>query len=210
MKRLFVLPALLGLVAIAGCGSSSSPTAEANPSGSTNSSDPGAVVAPSSMSNPTAAAPASVGSPADVVSQFLDEIRRGGEDSRANDLLTTTAKSELKRIGQSVQPIGSPDAAFKVTRFESLPDDPNSALVHSLWSEPNGDGTSSQFQVVWAVHLEPVGWRISGLAMELDPNQPPMVIDFENGDLMAKLLSPPAEPQNTPSQATAEGATIAR
>jgi hypothetical protein len=48
--------------------------------------------------------------------------------------------------------------------------------------------------------------------MELNPNEPPMVIDFENGDLMAKLLSPPAtenQPVN-PAQATSTEGTISR
>ena len=65
-----------------------------------------------------------------------------------------TGQTELKRIGRTVQPIGSPDARFQVTRAETVPDEQNSALVHSIWSEPNGDGTSSDFQVVWAVEQE--------------------------------------------------------
>lgn len=207
MRRLLTAPLFAALLAFTGCGSSEDPSAQVDPAG------PGPATATATnaaLSTNTAQNPASVGNPMDVVSQFLDEIRRGGEDSRANDLLTVKAKSELKRIGQSVQPIGSPDAGFQVTRFEKMPDDQSSALVHSVWSEPNGDGTVSQFQVVWAVHLESGGWRISGLAMELDPNQPPMVIDFENGDLMAKLLSPPADDASTPTQATADGNTLAR
>ncbi|MDG2223888.1 MAG: hypothetical protein P8L85_21085 [Rubripirellula sp.] len=200
MNRLVSLSIFTGLLALVGCGSASDPVAEA----------------PASPQSETAttAAPAPVatvsGSPADVVSQFLDEIRRGGEDTRANELLTQKANSELKRIGQSVHPIGSPDARFEVTRFENVPNDPASALVHSIWSEPNGDGTSSQFQVVWAVHQESGGWRISGLAMELNPDEAPMVIDFENGDLMAKLLAAPADQSANPTQATATEGTISR
>ena len=202
MNRLVFLSLYTGLLAFVGCGSSADPMAEAE--------------APSApqLETSTPSTPSQVatvaGSPSDVVSQFLDEIRRGGEDTLANDLLTEKAKSELKRIGQSVQPIGSPDARFEVTRFENVPNDPESALVHSIWSEPNEDGTSSQFQVVWAVHQEPAGWRISGLAMELDPNEAPMVIDFENGDLMAKLLATPTDEAADSSQATATEATISR
>lgn len=196
----YSLPIVVSFGLLVGCGSSSTPTAETIP-------EPSATAAPTPAPVETAVNTTTVsGSPADVVSQFLDEIRRGGEDSRANELLTARAKSELARIGQSVQPIGSPDAGFEVTRFESVPDDPNSALVHSIWSEPG----HSQIQVVWAVHREPVGWRISGLAMELSADQPPMVIDFENGELMAKLLSPPTEQAANSSQATGSEATISR
>ncbi|MEE2934590.1 MAG: hypothetical protein VYA84_01180 [Planctomycetota bacterium] len=201
MNRLLFLPIFTGLLTFVGCGSASDPVAEVPASPQSEAvTSPLVVVAPVSES------------PVDVVSQFLDEIRRGGEDTRANELLTQKANSELKRIGQSVQPIGSPHARFEVTRFENVPNDPSSALVHSIWSEPNEDGTSSQYQVVWAVHQEAAAWRISGLAMELDPNEPPMVIDFENGDLMAKLLAPSASEDSSvdPTQATSTEGTISR
>ena len=37
-------------------------------------------------------------SPAEIVSQFLDRVRRGGEDSGAGALLTEKAQAELSRI----------------------------------------------------------------------------------------------------------------
>jgi hypothetical protein len=131
-------------------------------------------------------------SPTDVVSQFLDLIRRGGEDSGAGSLLTTMAQSELSRIGRNVQPIGSPDAKYTVTRSSAVPGQPDASLVHCIWQEPTANGGVDEYQVVWALQREPVGWRISGLAMEIEPNQDPMIIDFEDGSRMAKLLADPA------------------
>lgn len=190
MERFVNCLAFLGFLLIIGCG-------------------PGTQVAekpPLAPQNPAAPSDKGVPSPTDVVSQFLDEVRRGGEDSRANELLTQRARAELQRIGRSVQPIGSPDAGFQVTRAESVPGEANSALVHSVWSEPNPDGTRSDFQVVWAVQQEPAGWRISGLAMELEPGQTPMVIDFENGKLMAKLLAGPDFDQKNDSDNASQAA----
>ncbi len=126
--------------------------------------------------------------PTDIVSQFLDQVRRGGEDSGAGTLLTQRAQSELRRIGRSVQPIGSPDASFNVTRGEAIPNDPDSMLVHSIWSEPNNDGGQSDFQVVWALQREATGWRISGLAMEFEPGMDPEIINFEDGNSMMQIL----------------------
>jgi len=177
---------------------------------------PASQIANDNHSNPEPASVVAVGnqvSPTDVVSQFLDRVRRGGDDSGAGALLTVQAQSELKRIGRSVQPIGSPDASFSVTRSEAVPGEPDSMLVHSVWSEPNGDGTNDDYQVVWAVQRESNQWRISGLAMELQPGQPAMIIDFENGDLMAQLLqtSETAESSEaSATQATAPAETIAR
>ena len=132
--------------------------------------------------------------PTNVVSQFLDLVRRGGGDSGASTLLTAKAQSELNRIGRSVQPIGSPDAKFVVTRAESVPDNPNASLVHSIWQEPQGDSSASsgailEYQVVWALQKEANQWRISGLAMEIDPNQSPLIVNFEDGNRMAALLA---------------------
>ncbi len=208
MDRFAIFVFSLGLVTLIGCGSKGEPpVAQRSNSGQS---------AAQNLS-PTAVRGGHHGpSPSDVVSQFLDEVRRGGEDSRANDLLTAKAQVELRRIGQSIQPIGSPDARFQVTRAEHVPGQADSALVHSIWSEPNGDGTSSDFQVVWAVQQEPAGWRISGLAMELDPKQDPVIMDFENAEMMAALLAfPEGEPeaassQGQKTQALAPDPTISR
>jgi len=145
-------------------------------------------------SNPTATGAAAkatlnVADATNVVAQFLDAIRRGGETGGANLLLTEHAQAVLKKIGRTVQPIGSPDAVFKVTRAEAVPSTPGAALVHSLWTEPVAEGKTESYQVVWALEQETSGWRISGLAMDLEPGQEPMVVDFENANQMASLLN---------------------
>ena len=126
--------------------------------------------------------------------------------------LTKTAQSELARIGRSVQPIGSPDASFVVTRSEPVPGDNGAMLVQSMWTEPNADGSSSSYEVVWALQHESPGWRISGLAMQLDPQTDPMVINFEDGNRMAQLFAeePETEVAANPSQPTATPQTMKR
>ncbi|TWT92221.1 hypothetical protein [Neorhodopirellula pilleata] len=151
-----------------------------------------------------------------VVSQFLDRIRRGGDHQDAMALLTDRAQSELQRIGQVVQPIGSPDAQFQVTRSTPMPVDPaagespvNGRLVHCIWTEPaeqdaagNPTGAMQNYQVVWSVVMQGDQYRISGLILEMDPSQPPLVLDFENGDLMAQILgsAPAAQTAQSPGQ----------
>ncbi|WP_146391038.1 hypothetical protein [Allorhodopirellula solitaria] len=153
-----------------------------------------------------------------VVSHFLDRIRRGGENHNAMSLLTDRAQSELQRIGQVVQPIGSPDAQFEVTRSTPMPIDTNDAgepvtgrLVHCIWTEPAAaeetDETASgpqTYQVVWSVMKQSDGWKISGLVLEMSPEEPPMVLDFENGEQMAKILGgePAEQTAATPEEET--------
>lgn len=198
MDRFAKLLGITGLALFIGCGSPSE-----------------SQVAQQSAPEPTAAAPASndaVASPSDVVSQFLDEVRRGGENSRANDYLTEVARTELNRIGQSVTPMGSPDARYQVTRAEPYPGDENSMLVHSVWSEPSESGPSVEIQVVWALQRESAGWRISGLAIQEDENSEPVVLDFENAEMMAQQFSSAsaAEESAAVPQATNPAAAISR
>ena len=130
----------------------------------------------------------------DVISLFLDAIRRGGDPAVAEEWLTTKAKSELNRIGHKLQPIGSPDARFTVTRAENIPESPGSAFVHSYWEEPTTPGSPTsevaRSQIVWAVQRERDSWRISGFAVQTDDQSDPVILDFENGELMAKFLAP--------------------
>ncbi len=196
MKPLTICSFVLSLALITGCGSGT-PANEGQEADATAANGASAQVMPS---------------PTDVVSLFLDEIRRGGQDSSAQSLLTQRAQAELSRIGHTVQPIGSPDARFDVTRAQPVPGEANAALVHSLWREPAADGTLQDYQVVWAVEKEAAGWRISGLAIEVAPNQPPQIVDFEDGNQMAKLLVGDQESTadaSAPSQA-AESQPISR
>lgn len=168
-----------------------------------------------------------------VVSSFLDRIRRGGQDHDAMSLLTDRAQSELKRVGQVVQPIGSPDAKFRVTRSTPMPveqgSEPiNGRLVHCVWSEPSAQSESApaaqatnaqggpqataaprqEYQVVWSVIMQKDEYKISGLILEMDPNQPPLILDFENGDLMAQILGGQPEAQTAKNPAANESAPI--
>jgi hypothetical protein len=190
---------LLSLVVLAvGCGKSESgATADASASGGAK--------AQGIMSS----AAGDMSGAVDSVSQFLDAIRRGGDSDRAHALLTARAAKVLEGLGRTIQPIGSPDATFKVTRGEAVAEHPGMALVHSTWSEPSPEGAAETYQVVWAVQFEQ-GWKISGMAMELDPEKPPMIVDFEDAQQMAQLFrSDSPEPAAGDAGVRTAGATEA-
>ena len=143
---------------------------------------------------------------ADTVTQFLDALRRGGADNSAATLLTAAARQECQRKGISVQPIGSPNATFKVTRGELVPGRDDAALVHSLWTEPAEESKVDTFEVVWALKRESTnsGWKISGMIVDAGNGQP-TAVDFENGDeLLSQLMggAPSAETAAAPSTTT--------
>ena len=183
MPLRFQLPVLfvsaLASAALIGCGPSE-----------TASTEPVALA----VAVPAAPLPAPAVHPSETtVAQFLDRVRRGDQSQPAAALLTQTARTVLRSLGREVMPIGTPESVFEVTRSSATAaadGSPSSddRLVHTLWTEPAEDGTTTQYQVVWAVIRQSVGWRISGLAMEPSPGAEMVVMDFENPETMAAVF----------------------
>lgn len=183
---------LLALSVVVGCGSSSAPVAEND---ANNQPATAPAVKPAADMTPAA----------NVVSQFLDAMRRGGSDSESLSLVTTKAREEFRRTGLVMQPIGSPNAKFEVTRSEPVPGQTDAALVHSKWTEPAESGETQSFEVVWAVQQDAGQWKISGLVIGQATGDAPIVVDFENGSDLAAMFQPQATPagQQATLQATA-------
>lgn len=159
----------------------------------------------SGSEEPTATAPVEQQTPAipggpsatEIVSQFLDRVRRGGENSDANSLLTKLAQQEMTRIGRPLAFPGSPDTRFQVQSAYPVPDQEKTVWVPTILAEPSADGSEIKYEVVWTVRLEKDGWRISGFTMEGEGDDP-MPIDFENGaEMEARLSSLTAESGQT-------------
>lgn len=187
---------LLAACVSVGCGGTSDPVAETSQGDAGAAGNASLAAAQGSSPQPSEAEAA-----ATVVKQFLDRVRLGGPDSRADEFLTNTARNEINRVG-GVQTLGAPEARFLVTRSQPAPDEsggiiPGAMLVQSVWIETSDDladqaspdqPQTSETQVVWAVQKELDQWRISGMAIELAPDQPPTIIDFENRQQLAQLF----------------------
>lgn len=185
------LGALAAVIALVGCGKSEEASVA---SGTPEAAQPGAAQPAAAVDHDAAK---------DTVAQFLDAVRRGGDAGGAHALLTRQAVQVLESLGRTIQPLGSPDATFTVTRSEPVEEHPTMALVHSTWTEPVADDQTVSYQVVWALQEEQ-GWKISGLAMELDPEQPPLIVDFEDHVSMAQLFRGDAADQDDAAARTAE------
>lgn len=187
--------ATLLALSLTGCGGSA-PTAESQP-------EP---PAPEPAAAAIEAAPDEE-SPQEVVSRFLDGVRRGGAAADVGRLMTQKAREQYGSVGLVMQPIGAPDATFEVTR--SVPYGEDGALVNSLWTEKDPSGETITYQVGWALKREPDGWRVSGLILEDDPE--PRVLNFESREdvlaikqsqqgLEAAPADPPAAPKRKASR----------
>jgi hypothetical protein len=119
---------------------------------------------------------------AKVVYEFLDAVRQGNT-AGASGLLTPLALQRTNEMDFVFAPPGSPTARFEIGAAELVEKD--KAVVDSVWTDLDADGKPQSEPTLWALRLVDGQWRISGMAAEMGPNQPLMVIDFENPETMA-------------------------
>jgi hypothetical protein len=160
-------------ISLAGCGKPAGTGSDAA-SGGSGAADKSAAVADGSGSS---AAPRNMNSPEGAVYQFLAAIR-GGDDRKTEAMFTNLARAKIAEMQYNVTPPGSDTARFEVGKVEYLADD--GARVEATWSDLDNDGNRQTENMLWMVRREPEGWRIAGMAANVFPGEPPVLLDFEN------------------------------
>jgi hypothetical protein len=158
----FALVALSAWV-IAGCGGCSSSSSSSETTGT------------SSATTPAEAKPG----PDVAVFEFLKAVQEG-DDKKAAEMLTKTAREKTAEKEMVVAPPGSETASFEVGEVQLLED--RGAYVSSTWTDIGEDGQPHSDQIVWVVRNEPEGWRIAGMVTKLFENK--LVLNFEDPDDM--------------------------
>lgn len=137
--------------------------------------------------------------PPDVaVRQFLEAIRVG-DHKLAEGMLTDTARQKTAEADLMVAPPGSPTAKFEIAEMEIIEN--QVAHVATIWTDIGEGGKPQANEFVWALRLQPNGWRIAGVAVQLFPNQAPLLLDFEDpADMLRKQQMAEAEAQRQMNQ----------
>lgn len=165
-KTRFDWLAVLILVA-AGCGK----TEVASPkTGSADSPEKSAVAA----ANPTA-------TPESAVGLFLEALRTGN-DEKATQLLSSTAREKTAAVNRNLTPPASDTARFTIGKVEYVNDD--GARVSCTWTDVDEEGKSRSDDAIWVVRREADGWRIAGVAAEVFAGEPPLLLNFEDPEDM--------------------------
>jgi hypothetical protein len=146
-------------------------------------------------SGPSVAA-ASTDPVARVVHEFLEAVRVGDTDT-ASARLTPLALERTNDLDLNISPPGSPTARFQVGAVEMV--DAEKAVVECVWTDDDADGKARDEKITWALKLNAGQWRISGMAADMGPDQPPVVMDFENPGQLASRYS---NGQNAPKTET--------
>jgi hypothetical protein len=126
------------------------------------------------------------GTPSDAVATFLEAVRTGN-DAQAASMLTPLARQKTSEKNMVVAPPGSATAKFKVGNYEFITPEKDAAHVWCTWTDVmDAEGHTRSDDIIWALRLETDGWRIAGMILKVFPDQPPLVMNFEDPDDMIR------------------------
>jgi hypothetical protein len=162
----------------------------------------------------TSASPANLrpdSQPEEVVVAFL-EAARSGDESIATQLLTRKAQEETEKEGLTLDLPGSPTMRYRIEKVEYDESIKDAAYVNSVWTNSADASTEGTIEVVWVLRRQPEGWRIAGMAEQVESGAPPVFMNFEEPDDVARLKvqlddEPTHEPRGNVRQAIFEQTT---
>ena len=119
--------------------------------------------------------------PAAAVGEFLEALRTGN-DERASKMLTATARQKTASLNRNVTPPASDTARFSIGKVDYVNDD--GARVACTWTDLDEQGQPKTDEAIWVLRREQEGWRIAGVAAQVFPGEPPLLLNFEDPDDM--------------------------
>lgn len=123
--------------------------------------------------------------PEGAVTLFLNAVCAGNDQHAAN-MLTDLARRKTAEMDLEVAPPGSDTAQFRVGEIENV--DESVARVACTWSDLDEEGERTEEQILWVLRREDVGWRIAGMAPTIFPDEPPLLLNFEDPEEMIRKL----------------------
>jgi len=121
-----------------------------------------------------------------AVVRFLDAMKQGDE-AAACGMLTGVARAKTQELGISVAPPVADTATYTIRECEMVSETNDLAHVATTWADVDETGASTTENIVWAVRLDPEGWRVVGMAMKIFEDMPPLLLNFEDPqDMVAK------------------------
>ena len=160
----------IGFLVAAGCGKSGPTTTDAGAaSGSTAQS--------SSAGTASASAPVAMDDPKIAVAAFLEALRTGNDEA-AMKLLTATARQKAIEAKRSPAPSASETARFELGNVKYVADD--GAQVECTWIDLDETGKPHSDRATWVCRKETGGWRVAGVAANVFPGEPPLLLNFED------------------------------
>src|SRR5688500_15091553 len=123
------------------------------------------------------------GTPDQAVHEFMMAFKNGNE-TRASELVSEKTRQEMERTEYGVAPPGSKEMQFKVGEVQYVPESKDLARVACHIDDKDAEGEDVHMDVVWFLRKEQPGWRIAGVAMQVFPDLPAVLYNFEDMDDM--------------------------
>ena len=121
--------------------------------------------------------------PEQAVHDFLEALRTG-DDAKAAQLLSTAARQKTAAVNRGLTPPASSTASFVIGKVELVGDD--GARVPCTWTDIDEDGQRKSDAAIWVVRCEAEGWRVAGVAATVFRGEPPLLLNFEDPEEMAR------------------------
>jgi hypothetical protein len=97
-------------------------------------------------------------------------------------MLSAAAREKTASLNRNVTPPASDTARFTVGKIDYVNDD--GARVACTWTDFDEDGQPKTDEAIWVLRREQEGWRIVGVAAQVFPGEPPLLLNFEDPDDM--------------------------
>ena len=110
-----------------------------------------------------------------TVAAFLEAIKRG-DDAGARAMLTKVARAKTEELGISVAPPVTSTATYSIRECELIQGSEDLVHVGTTWTDTDPDGFTTTENVIWAVRLDPEGWRVAGMATKIFDDLPPLLL----------------------------------
>jgi hypothetical protein len=141
----------------------------------------------------TETSPALVNSddPRAVCRRFL-ELLQGNNRIAAENLLTQTALNVTGKAGLVLEPLSGPNSQFEIDapQYATIKNEIAYVDCKIIDADQKADGS---FSVSWIVKKQESGWRIAGLVMDMEDEQPRKMFSFENPNDVAEIKLRAAE-----------------
>ncbi len=124
---------------------------------------------------------AQAGGPAEAVAEFLEAVRTGNDEAAAR-MLSAAARQKTAASNRKVRPPASDTAKFAIGRVDYVGHD--GARVACTWTDLDQDGQPKTDEAVWVLRHETSGWRVAGVAAQVFPGEPPLLLNFEDPEEM--------------------------
>jgi hypothetical protein len=175
LRKIGIGPLAVLAIVAAGCGKSDVSSQQSPPPAHRDAVPSVASVDPNTV--------AKADGPERAVHDFLEALRTGNEE-KATQLLSTVARQKTAAVNRALTPPASSTASFAIGKVEYVGDD--GARVPCTWTDLDEDGQRKSDEAIWVARREAEGWRIAGVAAAVFPGEPPLLLNFEDPEEMAR------------------------